>query len=151
MNIVMVYGTNNGDSSSVISSSHERLQTFEDTTPLSDGDTVRLKAMAGVIGQFDDCDDTPREVDLLTEEHVEDLLDAVECLRGKVEQLQIQCEKLSFEKGCLEEQLILQEKNSLEKSCDYEQEVSSLRKLNLQLMVDTKNNEGKTMNYTPYS
>ena len=94
--------------------------------------------MAGVAGQFSDCEDTPREVDLLTEEHVEDLLDAVECLRGKVEQLQIQCEKLIFEKGQFEDKLILQEKESMEKVCNYEKENSELRKLNLQLMAKTK-------------
>ncbi|KAK3702399.1 hypothetical protein QZH41_019998 [Actinostola sp. cb2023] len=97
--------------------------------------------MAGVTGQFDDCDDTPREVDLLTEEHIEDLLDAVECLQGKVEQLQIECEKLIYEKGKVEDQLILHEKESLEKVGHREREMSALRKLNIQLVAKVKTGE----------
>ena len=143
----MVYGITNEENSPVIRiSSDERLQSLDNNTAsqeVNDADSLRLKTMAGVAGQFDDCDDTtPREVDLLTEEHVEELLDAVECLRGKVEQLQIQCEKLSYEKGCLEERLIQQETNSLEKTQDYEQEISKLRKLNLQLVTEGTNHEG---------
>ena len=105
--------------------------------------------MAGVTsGQFDDCDDTPREVDLLTEEHVEDLLDAVECLQGKVEQLQIQCEKLIYEKGVVEDQLIEREKEFVEKERYYEKEIGSLRKLNVKLMAQAEINQGLYHKYS---
>ncbi|EDO46318.1 predicted protein [Nematostella vectensis] len=87
----------------------------------------------GLSGQFSECNDSPREVDFLSEEHIEELLDIIDSLRGKTEHLQIHCEKLALEKAGLEDKLIAKERDEQKRISDYERTISELRELNTKL------------------
>ena len=86
--------------------------------------------------------ETPREVDLFSEDNVEEILDTIDNLRAAVEQLQVHCEKLAAEKSKLEQALIDKERHHQATNNRFQEELRYLRKVNLQLVQASKNSSG---------
>ena len=91
---------------------------------------------------FIDSRETPREVDLFSEDNVEEILDTIDNLRAAVEQLQVHCEKLAAEKSKLEQALIDKERHHQATNNRFQEELRYLRKVNLQLVQASKNSSG---------
>ncbi|KAM7430197.1 hypothetical protein ABFA07_019052 [Porites harrisoni] len=81
---------------------------------------------------------TPREVDLFAEEALEEVFETIDSLRAQFDQLQIHCEKLAAEKAQVD-QLLIDKETEYQRTKELLQEdVSNLRKVNLQLLASQK-------------
>lgn len=81
---------------------------------------------------------TPREVDLFAEEALEEVFETIDSLRAQFDQLQIHCEKLAAEKSQVD-QLLIDKETEYQRTKELLQEdVSNLRKVNLQLLASQK-------------
>lgn len=78
--------------------------------------------------------DTPRELDLFGEEALEEILDSYDSLRAQIEQLQLHCEKLVSDKAAVDQLLIEKEKENQLFKEKLQEDISKLRKLNIQLL-----------------
>lgn len=81
---------------------------------------------------------TPRELDLFGEEALEEIFECIESLRAQIDQLQIHCEKLSTEKAKVDQMLVDKEKECHVMKEQLQEDINSLRKLNLQLLSSQK-------------
>lgn len=81
---------------------------------------------------------TPRELDLFGEEALEEIFECIESLRAQIDQLQIHCEKLSTEKAKVDQMLVDKEKEYHVMKEQLQEDINSLRKLNLQLLSSQK-------------
>ena len=81
---------------------------------------------------------TPRELDLFGEEALEEIFECIESLRAQIDQLQIHCEKLSTEKAKVDQMLADKEKQCHVMKGQLQEDINSLRKLNLQLLSSQK-------------
>lgn len=93
--------------------------------------------------QFADAEETPREVDLFADENMEEIFETIETLRLRVEQLQVNCEKLAHEKAAVEQKIIDREKQFQATSSSLQEEINFLRKTNLQLLSSQENSNGE--------
>ena len=76
-----------------------------------------------------------QEMNLLAEENIEEIIESLENLRTKIEQLQLHCEKLTQNKLQLEQNLINKEEEHQTAISKLQEEVTFLRKVNLQLLA----------------
>ena len=81
---------------------------------------------------------TPREVDLFAEEALEEVFETIDSLRAQFDQLQIHCEKLAAEKAKVDQLLIDKETEYQHTKEQLQEDISSLRKVNLQLLASQK-------------
>lgn len=98
---------------------------------------------------------TPREVDLFAEEALEEVFETIDSLRAQFDQLQIHCEKLAAEKAQVD-QLLIDKETEYQRTKELLQEdVSNLRKVNLQLLAlqkaFAKGETGINLKFTVYS
>ena len=81
---------------------------------------------------------SPREVDLFAEEALEEVFETIDSLRAQFDQLQIHCEKLAAEKSKVDQLLIDKETEYQLTKEELQEEISNLRKANLQLLDSQK-------------
>ena len=79
--------------------------------------------------------DGPRELEIFSDEQVEEVMESLEYFKGKIEQLQAYCEQVNQNKMQVDETLIEQKRKHHEELAKYQEEVSSLRNANIQLMA----------------
>jgi len=81
---------------------------------------------------------SPREVDLFAEEALEEVFETIDSLRAQFDQLQLHCEKLAAEKSKVDQLLIDKETEYQLTKEELQEEISNLRKANLQLLDSQK-------------
>ena len=81
---------------------------------------------------------TPREVDLFAEEALEEVFETIDNLRAQFDQLQLHCEKLASEKSKVDQLLIDKEAEYQLTKEQLQQDITNLRKANLQLLASQK-------------
>lgn len=89
---------------------------------------------------------TPREVDLFVEEALEEVFETIDSLRAQFDQLQIHCEKLAAEKAKVDQLLIDKETECQLMKERLQEDISNLRKVNLQL-IDLQEVSSKGMRH----
>ena len=88
--------------------------------------------------------DGPRELEIFSDEQVEEVMESLEYFKGKIEQLQTYCEQVNQNKMQVDENLIEQKRKHHEELTKYQEEISSLRNANIQLMAGKIASPGKT-------
>ena len=78
--------------------------------------------------------DGPRELEIFSDEQVEEVMESLEYFKGKIEQLQAYCEQVNQNKMQVDENLIEQKRKHHEELSKYQEEISLLRNANIQLM-----------------
>ena len=79
--------------------------------------------------------DGPRELEIFSDEQVEEVMESLEYFKGKIEQLQAYCEQVNQNKMQVDENLMEQKRKHHEELEKYQEEISSLRNANIQLMA----------------
>ena len=87
---------------------------------------------------------TPREVDLFAEEALEEVFETIDNLRAQFDQLQLHCEKLATEKSKVDQILIDKEAEYQLMKEQLQQDITNLRKVNLQLLGSQKTSDKGT-------
>ena len=79
--------------------------------------------------------DGPRELEIFSDEQVEEVMESLEYFKSKIEQLQLYCEQVSQHKMQVDENLIEQKRKHHEDLAKYQEEINLLRNANIQLMA----------------
>lgn len=79
--------------------------------------------------------DGPRELEIFSDEQVEEVMESLEYFKGKIEQLQTYCEQVNQRKMQVDEAMLEQKRKHHEELAKFQKEISLLRNANIQLMA----------------
>lgn len=84
----------------------------------------------------------PRELEIFSDEQVEEVMESLEYFKSKIEQLQLYCEQLNQNKLSSDEAILEQKRKHQAEILKYQEEVNLLRSINIQLMTGKVASEG---------
>lgn len=87
--------------------------------------------------------DGPRELEIFSDEQVEDVMESLEYFKTKIEQLQVYCEQVNQSKLRSDEAVLEGKRRHQEEIAKYQEEVNLLRSINIQLMSGKVSSPGK--------
>ncbi|XP_028405943.1 uncharacterized protein LOC114528492 isoform X2 [Dendronephthya gigantea] len=92
--------------------------------------------------------DGPRELEIFSDEQVEEVMESLEYFKGKIEQLQTYCEQVNQRKMQVDEAMLEQKRKHHEELAKYQKEISLLRNTNIQLMASKVASPEKRGNFS---
>lgn len=76
----------------------------------------------------------PRELEIFSDEQVEEVMESLEYFRCKIEQLQVYCEQVSQSKLRSDEAVLVQKREHQQEILKFQEEMNVLKSINVQLM-----------------